>query len=333
MKKNDNLSNLSKHNDPLDIFYGTIKNRMSNSFTASYIISLLALNWKLLIFLVASNKEIENKFIYIYESLYPSIVSEIKMFFLWPIIIALVYSFIIPWLTEIIESINNKYLMNVQVREQSKMECFLKNNIENSRLLAKAELAKANVESSEDFNEKISSLETNLKENKETIQKLTLEKESEFKEKQVLNKKLIELTSNKENSDTENELLKVYLKSILEKTLLLYSNTGKINENDIYPLINEIMLKDERFGLELIEVIKQSLEKVYLYKVEISPVEAKTSVEDTINGIFNVKWHDYEKSVYSFTTTHTSEKELNERVEHLRTLPYIKSVKAELFNG
>lgn len=246
-----------------DSLFKPVNDRMSNALSGSFIISVLAFNWRTIVYLCLSKTTIAESFTYIDKFIYVNANDKFNMFILYPITVSLIYNFVVPALTELMEVITHRFKISNQKRNQKILSGELVHNIEVSGLLAQAERQKIEFDELRDITEKI-----------QEFNKLIEIKDQEIKD---LNDKLLESAkkaaeeSSKHNEaisdqyklNNEIESLKLGLKTILSSTVSNEPLSGQSDNSQLISLIYKLDIPDKKFKEELSDIIKKSAEVSY----------------------------------------------------------------------
>ncbi len=204
----------------INSFLDNSKERIKNPFLGAFIISWIAFNWKPIVILLFSEKEIEQKITFINEN-YISL-----QYNLWfPLIFAIVYVVVLPYIMLVFDKLSSKAL-------EGRKENIVKQNIFDIK--AKQKLAgeenileniRAKFRDKADLNKKIESLSSQLEEIRIVNENLELKlKESEEKELQY--KEIIQQNSSEEYT--------------VKEKFLLAEEYEKFRKSDIFQFFREI---------------------------------------------------------------------------------------------
>ncbi|TLX71686.1 hypothetical protein E9993_20190 [Labilibacter sediminis] len=220
----------------------TSKERLKSPLISSFLLAFIAINWRPLMILLYSKKDIEGKIDLIDKGY-----SNWLCYFGWPLGIALFYILLLPYLSWFFD-----WVVEKSTSERRK----IKNNQTLEELQGKEEIvvaeykleqAKANYAESADLNKKIDGFKKDIENKDKEIKKL-IEREGQVvenlsaREKQILDleKQVKELINSLPEQDGRFELPKEYVEEIiLDKEYLEFKQTELYNEfGDIGELLS-----------------------------------------------------------------------------------------------
>lgn len=220
-----------------DIFMGPVKQRMSNPFIGSFAITFICLNWRPIIFLIISDKTIEDKFGYITDNFYnDGWYGTINwfMYLVFPFLISLSYMVLLPkltnWIeTEILHTVKNKSEREFDLRKQRLLQ------LEQEALAAKKiEDARTGFEKSEKINQDLVDLREALKKEKEQSETYLREKGEIAEQINQLKNSLKEAQIKEETTANDYRITKTELdkrqKTIEELNIRLEDRDRNISE-------------------------------------------------------------------------------------------------------
>lgn len=208
-------------------FFANATERIKNPLIGTFLMSWILFNWKGILFLIISTNDIESKFTILSDRYY-----SFGIFILYPLLLALAYIFILPYINLLIDlllrDINSKLQENIQ---RNKIKVIQDNTIVAIQNI-KFEEAQAEYRDREKLNKEI----------KDLNQKLSIATINHDLEMESKNEQLLSLSTR--NSELKDIILKnniLYLTKIDELKNKIFSNEDLFNNIN---LINKSILID-----------------------------------------------------------------------------------------
>ena len=219
-------------NDVKDIAVGTLKQRLSNPFVGSFIITFAALNWRPVVYFLFSRKDIEAKFEFITKNYYDDQWNGWLSWFMYlffPMLISLFYLAILPWVTDRIDKFVQKTILNKSRRDHIINYRKRKNLADLAWADYKAEEARTGFEDRRNLNNELEKLKDSLKKENEQVVTLTSTNQSLQEQLNTTNTTLKE--KNLENEALKNDL-KVTSNALNERQKFIGDQAQEISKKD-----------------------------------------------------------------------------------------------------
>ena len=219
----------------------TTKDRFKNSFIASLIISSIFLIWEPLLILIFSDKNIEERILYI-----KSVFHHEWYYYLIPLGVALIYVFVIPFLIWQLGRLSTKALIGIIDNNRKPIEHELIADInfqDRKRELTNRENTNKEIEN---LKSEIAYRQDQIKALNEKNESLQAELSTKLKTEKVAEKHIDSLKLNLEKVNSEYSLVKNKLKlkhSDLKKDYYIFQNSTLFSH---FPTIIELMLEDHK---------------------------------------------------------------------------------------
>jgi|GEM_PF-3240291 len=221
---NDNLGKVT------DTLVTPVNQRLSNPLIGSFALSWAILNWQPIIFLLVSNKNIEDKFSYIKEHFYGVEWSgwlSWCMYLIFPLLISILYAIGLPRLENLLEALNLKPRENKMSRVHTLNMKEYSHRIAYAKSQAEIENVKANYMEVEDLNQRITLLTEQLQERNKTIEDYKVQlAEIRFAYKEDIN----ELSTTKEKFEIASRNLSNIITDLKDVLIDNYANRGLLSE-------------------------------------------------------------------------------------------------------
>jgi len=218
--------------------YRSTEERINNPLIGAFFTSWIVLNWKPILFIIFSSRNIEDKIDYIKDNF-----SNNSLILFWPFGIALFYVIGLPYLNWLFEVLSNKAVTKRNELATDKTINKLKGDVKIEIQKSKVENAKQDYEEQKNYNEIIDSLSLRINNLENENHGLTLN-----------NNETIDILRNElaESKKRENQLISSYERKLsdFEKTMIdVRVGTNKI-ANRIKNITYEISdLKEEQANL------------------------------------------------------------------------------------
>lgn len=263
--KQEIAKNISKFTD---LVIEPVKQRTAHPFISSYLISGLFVNWKAISCLIFSSKIIEEKIKYIETTFYPD--ESFKTFaIVTPLLIALFYTIVLKWFDVFIDAVNN-VPVNYRILNQAKIKV---NTLDAQVDIVKAQIrlnnARAENKELQELNDKISSLNEDIKIRDNNIESLT-------SQTQHLRNEITSMTANinelkLENSNIINKSLEsIHFEKNLESLIkALFAELDKEQFNHILSKISDAGVPDHILKLADEAYKEKDSFPLHAYRIEL----------------------------------------------------------------
>ncbi|WP_454880661.1 hypothetical protein [Sphingobacterium detergens] len=258
-----------------------VKARMSNHISASFILSVLAFNWRTILYLFLSKTTIAESFAYLDKNIYKE-GEAWNLFLVYPLLVSFVYCFILPGLTEVYERMVQFFKKNNQIRNFEIVEKDLQDQVTYAGLLAQRERASKDLEELTDLSEEIQNLRELVEQKDKDIRDLNTKLLEEGEKANQENTKYTAAINEKNELSTEVDRLKIGLKSIVTN-IVSNEKPGTFSGRKLIGDIHQLPITDNSLKYELSNIVEQETKVPYKIQVKLKDGFSHTSITDTFS--------------------------------------------------
>lgn len=261
-----------------------VKARMSNHISASFILSVLAFNWRTILYLFLSKTTIAESFAYLDKNIYKE-GEAWNLFLVYPLLVCFVYCFILPGLTEVYERMVQFFKKNNQIRNFDIVEKDLRDQVTYAGLLAQRERASKDLEELTDLSEEIQNLRELVEQKDKDIRDLNAKLLQEGEKANQENTKYTAAINEKNELSTEVDRLKVGLKSIVTN-IVSHEKPGTFSGRKLIGDIRQLETPDGDLKSELTRLVESATKIPYKIKAKVKAGHTYSSIIDTYNPMY-----------------------------------------------
>lgn len=235
----------------LQSFFKTTEDRIKNPFIGAFMTSWILFNWKPILFIIFSSKNIEQKILYIERSF-----SDIYYIFLFPLFSTIFYVLILPYINLIFDLIlkYSEFKKNISLiaRQKQVIENQKELAIENIKFEeAKTEFRERNTHNKlvEELQRQNTAYEVLLTNEKQISQKIVEDLKQELKKREEMTSK--EFKNYEERYNESRLKMNLLNEQLFEKDKLIQTLTQDLNDQNLKKNRDSIITFEN--GLELFE--------------------------------------------------------------------------------